>query len=187
MQRSVFDLWLAMGPFAKGIIFLLSAMSLLSLATALERWFALRAAAGQLDRALPEWRAILAADLPAEARREVYDRTVRRTLLATGVSLRRGLGLIATVGSTAPFVGLVGTVMGIVNAFEQLAGSQQTGVGAVSSGIAEALVTTAYGIGVAIPAVWLFNALTQRIGRILVDLECRAQDLAATTLKGTAR
>ena len=90
MQRSVFDLWMAMGPFAKGIIMLLSAMSLLSLATALERWFALRTAAGQVDRALPEWRAILAADLPAEARREVYDRTVRRTAARHRRPLRRG-------------------------------------------------------------------------------------------------
>jgi len=86
------------------------------------------------------------------------------------------------VASTAPFVGLVGTVVGIVDAFQHLAASGQGGVGEVSAGIAEALVTTAIGIGVAIPAVWLFNHLTQWIGRLLVEMECAAEELAVTAL-----
>lgn len=130
---------------------------------------------------------MLQTGLAPEDRREAYDRSVRRTLLASGAALRRGLGLIATVGSTAPFVGLVGTVMGIVNAFEQLSTSQHAGVGAVSSGIAEALITTAYGIAVTVPAVWLFNYLTQRVTRLLGEIECRAQDLAVSTLREAGR
>ena len=129
---------------------------------------------------------MLAAPIGAEDRREAYDRSVRRSLLATGARLRRGLGLLATVGSTAPFVGLVGTVAGIINAFDQLANAQGGGVGTVSSGIAEALITTAYGIAVAIPAVWLFNLLTQRISSLLTEIEVRAQDIAVATLRRTA-
>jgi len=187
MQRSLFELWTQMGPFAKAIVVVLTGMSIAAIATAVERLLALRSAGAHLDRLLPQWRSVLEANLSPEDRREAYDRTVRRTMLATGTTLRRGMSLLATVGSTAPFVGLVGTVMGIVNAFEQLSTSQQGGVGAVSTGIAEALVTTAYGIAVAIPAVWLFNYLTQRVARFLTDIECRAQDLAVSTLREAGR
>lgn len=118
----------------------------------------------------------------ASQRSAVYDRAVRREIVATGSTARRGLGLLATVGSTAPFVGLFGTVLGIVNAFQQMAASGQGGLGVVSAGIAEALVTTALGIGVAIPAVWLFNFLTQHITRLLGELECVAEELAVAAL-----
>jgi biopolymer transport protein ExbB len=130
---------------------------------------------------------VLRAGLAPEAEREAYDRTVRRLVLATGSEMRRGLSIIATVGATAPFVGLVGTVVGIVNAFQQLAVSAQGGIGQVSAGIAEALVTTAVGIGVAIPAIWLFNHLTQWIGRLLVDMECAAEELAVAALGESRR
>jgi len=113
---------------------------------------------------------------------EVYDRAMRREIVTAGITARRGLGLLATVGSTAPFVGLFGTVVGIVNAFQQMAASGQGGLGVVSAGIAEALATTALGIGVAIPAVWLFNFLTQRITRLLSELECVAEELAVIAL-----
>jgi biopolymer transport protein ExbB len=112
----------------------------------------------------------------------IYDRAVRREVATTGSTVRRGLGVLATVGSTAPFVGLFGTVIGIVNAFQNMAVSGQGGLGVVSAGIAEALVTTALGIGVAIPAVWLFNFLTQRITRLLNEMECVAEELAVVAL-----
>jgi biopolymer transport protein ExbB/TolQ len=182
MSHSLFELFTVMGPFAKGIVAILVAMSCASVATAIERMLALRAAARSRDRFLPGWRAVLVAPISEEARREAYDRTIRSALVATGSSLRRGLGIIAAVGATAPFVGLVGTVLGIVNAFQQLAAGDQGGVGQVSAGIAEALVTTALGIAVAIPAVWLFNYLSQRIASFLADLEVRAQELAVATL-----
>lgn len=118
---------------------------------------------------------------------EVYDRAVRREIAAAGVAARRGLGVLATVGSTAPFVGLFGTVIGIVNAFRKMAAAGQGGLGVVSAGIAEALVTTALGIGVAIPAVWLFNFLTQRITRLLTEMECVAEELAVVALSNPQR
>lgn len=129
---------------------------------------------------------ILDATTDAIHRGEVYDRAVRREIVATGAAARRGLGVLATVGSTAPFVGLFGTVIGIVNAFQKMAAVGQGGLGVVSAGIAEALVTTALGIGVAIPAVWLFNWLTQRISRLLTEMECVAEELAVIALGGVA-
>jgi biopolymer transport protein ExbB len=113
---------------------------------------------------------------------EAYDRTARRIIVATGVDARKGLGVLATVGSTAPFVGLFGTVVGIVSAFHMMGITGQGGLGSVSTGIAEALVATALGILVAIPALWLFNHLTQRVQRLAAELECVAEELAVAAL-----
>lgn len=85
-------------------------------------------------------------------------------------SLKRGLGLLATVGSTAPFVGLLGTTMGIVHAFELMAKSGSGGLGTISAGIAEALITTAFGLLVAIPAVVAYNFLTGWVDARSVDI-----------------
>jgi biopolymer transport protein TolQ len=85
-------------------------------------------------------------------------------------TLKRGLGLLATVGSTAPFVGLLGTVMGIVTAFQQMAATGSGGLGTVSAGIAEALVTTAFGLLVAIPAVMAYNFLQGWVDARAVDI-----------------
>jgi len=85
-------------------------------------------------------------------------------------SFKRGLGVLATVGSTAPFVGLLGTVMGIVNSFKLMAASGSGGLGTVSAGIAEALVTTAFGLLVAIPAVMLYNFLQGWVDARAVDI-----------------
>jgi biopolymer transport protein TolQ len=83
---------------------------------------------------------------------------------------KRGLGVLATVGSTAPFIGLLGTVMGIVNAFQSMAISGSGGLGTVSAGIAEALITTAFGLLVAIPAVMAFNFLQGWVDARSVDI-----------------
>ena len=115
-------------------------------------------------------------------RAEIHDRTVRRFLLTTGSDLKRGLATVATVGATAPFVGLFGTVIGIVNAFHEIGETGRGGISTVSTGIAEALVTTAFGIMVAIPAVWLFNALSQRITRHLVAIEAAGEEAATAAL-----
>lgn len=85
-------------------------------------------------------------------------------------SLKRGLGLLATVGSTAPFVGLLGTVMGIVNSFQSMAVTGSGGLGTVSAGIAEALITTAFGLLVAIPAVMAYNFLQGWVDDRTVDI-----------------
>lgn len=81
---------------------------------------------------------VLLSTTVAAPQLEAYDRTIRRLILTTGATVKQGLGLLTTVGSTAPFVGLFGTVIGIVHAFQQMAVSGQGGLGVVAAGIAEA-------------------------------------------------
>src|SRR5207248_3859663 len=86
---------------------------------------------------------------------EASKRALERTEAIVHAELKRGLGGLATIGSTAPFVGLFGTVMGILHAFQGISEQKATGLAAVAGGIAEALVTTAFGLLVAIPAVMM--------------------------------
>ena len=106
----------------------------------------------------------------ADAATESVARALERQASREVQTLKRGLGLLATVGSTAPFVGLLGTVMGIVTAFQKMAESGSGGLGTVSAGIAEALVTTAFGLLVAIPAVMGFNFLQSWVDGRAVDI-----------------
>jgi biopolymer transport protein ExbB len=80
--------------------------------------------------------------------------------------LRRGMGALATIGSITPFVGLLGTVIGIIAAFQAIGAAGAGGIGTVSVGIAEALIETALGLAVAIPAVIFFNYLSNRVAAI---------------------
>ena len=111
------------------------------------------------------------------------NRAVDRSSLRTVNDLRRGLGALATVGSTAPFVGLLGTVAGIITAFQQMAATGSGGLGTVSKGIAEALITTAFGLLVAIPAVMMFNYLTNRVEDMQVDITDSATELVDFFMK----
>ena len=88
----------------------------------------------------------------------------------TMIQMKRGLGFLATIGSTAPFIGLFGTVVGIINAFRSIAATGSGGMSVVSGGIAEALVSTALGIFVAIPAVVAFNHFTGKIETFHVEM-----------------
>ena len=101
--------------------------------------------------------------------------------------MKRGLGGLATIGSTAPFVGLFGTVMGILNAFKGISEQKATGLGAVAGGIAEALVTTAVGLFVAIPAVMMFNYLTGRVEAFDVEMDNSSSELIDYFLKRAGR
>jgi biopolymer transport protein ExbB len=111
------------------------------------------------------------------------NRAVDRSSVRTIADLRRGLGTLATVGSTAPFVGLLGTVAGIITAFQAMAATGSGGLGSVSAGIAEALVTTAFGLLVAIPAVMMFNYLTHRVEEMEVDITDSASELVDFFMK----
>lgn len=102
---------------------------------------------------------------------ELVRRELARKREAVSAELRRGLGVLASVGSVAPFVGLLGTVVGIIGAFQSIGATGSGGLGAVSAGIAEALIVTAFGLTVAIPAVLLFNYLSTRIAAIELSLE----------------
>ncbi|MGV7030338.1 MotA/TolQ/ExbB proton channel family protein [Methylobacterium symbioticum] len=106
---------------------------------------------------------------PSETRAERRDRIERAMRAALGLEVKRmqgGLALLATSGSTAPFIGLFGTVWGIMNSFSSIAKSQDTSLAVVAPGIAEALFATAIGLVVAIPAVMAYNKLTGDVARI---------------------
>jgi biopolymer transport protein ExbB len=96
---------------------------------------------------------------------------------AVGEDLRRGMNVIATVGSLAPFVGLLGTVVGIIGAFQGIGAAGSAGIGPVMRGISEALIETAFGLLVAIPAVIAFNYLSARISAIETALGRSAGEL----------
>ena len=85
--------------------------------------------------------------------------------------MKKGMTVLATVSSTAPFVGLLGTVIGIIVTFQVMGKSGQGGLGQVAGGISEALVMTAFGLLVAIPAVWIYNYLNGRIDDLQTDVD----------------
>src|SRR3989454_7783532 len=100
---------------------------------------------------------------------------------------KRGHSGLATIGSTAPFVGLFGTVVGIINAFGAISSEKSTGLGAVAGGISEALVTTAIGLFVAIPAVMFFNYFTNKIEAFDVEMGNSSSELIDYFLKRSQR
>ncbi|MSP71401.1 MAG: tolQ protein [Myxococcales bacterium] len=108
---------------------------------------------------------------------ELSRRAIARRLEALAAEQRRGFSVLASVGSVSPFVGLFGTVVGIINAFEGIARTGSGGLGAVSAGIAEALIVTAFGLAVAIPAVLAFNFLSTRAERVDLALQQAAGEL----------
>jgi biopolymer transport protein ExbB/TolQ len=111
------------------------------------------------------------------------ERAVERQMLILLSELKRGLAVLATVGATAPFVGLLGTVMGIVNAFTGMAASGNQGLAAISAGIAEALITTAFGLIVAIPAVWLYNYFQTKIENLTVEMTYTSKEFVDFLIK----
>src|SRR5437588_1429186 len=115
-------------------------------------------------------------DIPGETI-EASKRALERTEAIVHAELKRGLGGLATIGSTAPFVGLFGTVVGILNAFKGISEEKATGLAAVAGGISEALVTTAIGLFVAIPAVMMFNYLTGRVEAFDVEMDNSSSEL----------
>jgi len=90
-------------------------------------------------------------------------RSMDRESILVSTELKKGISSLATIGTTAPFIGLFGTVYGIIHAFQSMASSGSGGLASVSAGISEALITTAFGLFVAIPAVWVFNVFTGRV------------------------
>jgi biopolymer transport protein ExbB/biopolymer transport protein TolQ len=114
---------------------------------------------------------------------EAARRAIERATLMTTAEFKRGLGGLATIGATAPFIGLFGTVVGIINAFRGMAITGSGGLGAVSAGIAEALVTTALGLFVAIPAVWLYNFLLNQVERFQIEMANSSSELVDFFIK----
>lgn len=141
-----------------------------------------RVLAGALEEIKPLLRdghQITAADINSA------ERAIERNQLILISELKRGTGILATVGATAPFVGLLGTTMGIVNAFTGMAaGGGSGGLAAVSAGIAEALITTAFGLLVAIPAVWIYNYFQTKADFLTVEMTYSGKELIDYLIKG---
>ncbi|HEX5707191.1 MAG TPA: MotA/TolQ/ExbB proton channel family protein [Pyrinomonadaceae bacterium] len=114
-------------------------------------------------------------------------RALQRAIAIKSAEFKRGLSGLATIGSTAPFVGLFGTVFGIINAFTGMKSAESAGIGAVAGGIAEALLTTALGLAVAVPAVWLFNYFTGKVDGFVVEMDNSASELIDYFLKNRSR
>jgi len=101
---------------------------------------------------------------------EAAKRGLERVALVEAAAMRKGMNILATTGSTAPFVGLVGTIFGIINAFSMMSAEGGADLTAISGGIAEALVSTAFGIAVAIAAIWIYNYFNAVIDDIAKDM-----------------
>ena len=108
---------------------------------------------------------------------EAAKRGLERSVAIVHAEMKRGLSALATIGSTAPFVGLFGTVVGSLNAFKGIAANKATGLSAVAGGIAEALVTTAFGLLVAVPAVWAYNYFTNKVEAFDVEMDNSSMEL----------
>jgi biopolymer transport protein ExbB/biopolymer transport protein TolQ len=200
MQFSLSALWAQMGAFAAAVVIAMLLMSVASILVTCERVVvfirsrnASRRYAEKMVEALdsdPLKSAAAGGDLGYVGRVieaglkafntspssdedftvETVARALERQSQREIQQLKRGQGVLATISSTAPFVGLLGTVMGIVTAFEQMAASGQGGLATVSAGVAEALVTTGMGLFVAIPAVFAFNFLQSWVDARAVDI-----------------
>jgi len=128
----------------------------------------------------------ISSEIPGEEI-EASKRALERSEAIVHAELKRGISGLATIGSTAPFVGLFGTVVGIINAFTSISTEKSTGLGAVAGGISEALVTTAIGLFVAIPAVWMYNYFTGKIEAFDVEMGNSSSELIDYFLKRTQR
>jgi biopolymer transport protein ExbB/TolQ len=193
-------MWQAMGPVAKGVTFLLIALSIISFYLFVERQLVFRRARSKSKQVAPKLADLLKkgqvkealtlstkkenrgshlarvtaagiqeflegkeANLSIEQQIGTAQRGCERASTIFNQELKRGLSTLATIATSAPFIGLFGTISGIINAFRGMALTGSGGIGAVASGISEALVTTAFGIGVAIIALWCYNSLNTKI------------------------
>jgi biopolymer transport protein ExbB/biopolymer transport protein TolQ len=114
---------------------------------------------------------------------EAARRAIERETLITYSDFKKGVGSLATIATTAPFIGLFGTVIGIINAFRGMAMTGSGGISAVSAGIAEALVTTALGLFVAIPAAWIYNHFVNSLERFQVEMSNSSSELVDFFIK----
>ena len=222
MDLSLTEMWAQMGWFVKGIVIIMIAMSIITIAVAVSKWRTLarmsretRAFAPKFSEALErediqgalalteEHKGSHVALVLGEALREVApllghrelagpvitstERAIEREQILLATDLKKGLGVLATIGATAPFVGLLGTVIGIVNSFTGIADTGGGGLEAVSAGISEALIATAIGLLAAIPAVWLYNYFTGRLERLFAELAYAGRELVDWMLLREAR
>ena len=117
---------------------------------------------------------------------EAAERAIEREALLVSADFKRGLAGLATIGSIAVFIGLFGTVIGIIRAFQGMAATSSAGLGTVSAAIAEALIATATGLIVAIFAVWIFNVFLNKIERFQIEMTNATSELIDYFIKRRA-
>ncbi|MBI3563582.1 MAG: MotA/TolQ/ExbB proton channel family protein [Elusimicrobia bacterium] len=205
-QTGFKDILFAGGPILAGMI----ALSIYCVALIWERWkFFTRqtggyseflgrvraaAAAGKLQDAAAMTKshkglasAVVLATLTGPTHREERQRAAERAIGRAVAELEKGMGTLGTIASVAPFIGLFGTVVGVMRAFHDLAAAAGAGPGLVAVGISEALVTTAAGLLVAIPAVAAFNHFNQQIARFSDELGWMVEEVLDGMSERTAR
>lgn len=195
-----------MGWIAWGVVIILLIMSIFSIAVAVERYLTYNAArtqsrefAPKVAQALKNARIDEAISISDKYKKshlamvvnaglqefqsgddadvEASKRALQRAEAIKVAEFRRGLSGLATIGSTAPFVGLFGTVIGIITAFQEMRNAESAGIAAIAGGISEALFTTAFGLLVAVPAVWFFNYFTNKVDNFTVEMDNSSAEL----------
>jgi biopolymer transport protein ExbB/biopolymer transport protein TolQ len=140
-----------------------------------------------VEAGLQEYRAHAVSHEIAGEQIESSRRACERAEAIVGAELKRGLSGLATIGATAPFVGLFGTTVGIINAFKGMSSEKSAGLSAVAGGISEALVTTAFGLFVAVPAVWAYNWFTNKVEAFGIEMTNSSSELMDYFLKQKGR
>src|SRR5688572_26773380 len=130
-----------------------------------------------VEAGLQEFRAHAVSREIAGEQIESSRRACERAEAIVNAELKRGLSGLATIGATAPFVGLFGTTVGIINAFQGMSSEKTAGLSAVAGGISEALVTTAFGLFVAVPAVWAYNTFTNKVEAFGIEMTNSSSEL----------
>jgi len=131
---------------------------------------------GELDRGVTDLQ-------HSGGHKEILERTLRQQLQREQTAMEGGLTLLASVGSISPFIGLFGTVWGIMHALESIAASGASGLSVVAGPVGEALIATAFGIATAIPAVLAYNLFLRRVRVTVAAMEHFATDFLLLTLK----
>ena len=203
-ELTIMHLFMRADIVVKAVMAILALMSIWSWAIAIEKWMQLNKAhagasrfendfwsGGSLDQLVSKY---------AKPAREPFGRVLAAAMRdwdgyavakSGGAEANRelnkmesGLGVLSIIGSSAPFIGLFGTVWGIMNAFRSIAASENTSLAVVAPGISEALFATALGLLAAIPAVIFFNALSSNLAKYAARLEGLVDDLAALASRG---
>jgi len=209
MQDSALQLILHAGLFVKIILLILAGFSIISWAIILYKYFHLTAAAKESEQflkafdgggdakdlmaaasrfALSPLANVFRAVYPAHGRgrRDEVTKLLRRSQTQESEKLHAYLTFLATTGSTSPFIGLLGTVWGIMNAFRGIGATGSASLAVVAPGIAEALITTAAGLGAAIPAVMAYNYYLSWVRKITMQVEDFAEPLRELVTRGAA-
>jgi biopolymer transport protein ExbB/biopolymer transport protein TolQ len=197
MEFGLMDIWNHMGWEAKAVALILALMSIWTIKVTFDRVILYRAARKQSIDFLPLATQCLknnklreAVELAKKYRKSHLSRVIAaglqemdRESILVSTELKKGISSLATIGTTAPFIGLFGTVYGIIHAFQAMASSGSGGLASVSAGISEALITTAFGLFVAIPAVWIFNVFTGRVDYFVLEMNNSSSEMVDFFIK----